>query len=259
MNRYHGKVALVTGGTAGIGSATVARLIQEGARVLFTGRNEAAGAEVAERTGASFIRHAVEDAEGWQELELRLRADFGRLDLAFANAGMEGGDTNIEDVRLSAWNDIIAVNLTGPMLTAQTAIRMMCDNPGGPAGAIIINSSISGMVGLAGNVGYTTTKGGVRLLAKSVAMHCAARGYRIRCNAILPGIVATPLIEGAIAAAPDPDAARTLLQGVAAMKRMATLDEVAGLVAYLGSDEAAFITGADYVIDGGATAGMPGV
>jgi NAD(P)-dependent dehydrogenase (short-subunit alcohol dehydrogenase family) len=90
-------------------------------------------------------------------------------------------------------------------------------------------------------------------------MHCAARGYRIRCNAILPGIVATPLIEGAIAAAPDPAAARTLLQGVAAMKRMATLDEVAGLVAYLGSDEAAFITGADYVIDGGATAGMPGV
>lgn len=258
MRRYEGKVALVTGGTAGIGAATVARLAQEGARVLFTGRNDAAGAEVAGRTGGAFLRHSVEDEAGWAEVEARLRA-LGRLDLAFANAGMEGRDTNIEDIAVDGWNDILAINLTGPMLTAQTAIRVMRDNPDGPAGAIVINSSISGLLGLAGNVGYTATKGGARLLAKSVAMHCAAKGYRIRCNSILPGVVATALIEGAITGAPDPAAARAMLEGVAPMKRMATLEEIAGLVAYLGSDDAAFVTGADYVIDGGATAGMAGV
>jgi NAD(P)-dependent dehydrogenase (short-subunit alcohol dehydrogenase family) len=258
MERYRGRVALVTGGTAGIGAATVARLAREGAQVLFTGRNDAAGATVAAETGGVFMRHAVEDRDGWAAVEARLR-EMGRLDLAFANAGIEGGDTNVEDISLEAWNDIIAVNLTGPMLTAQAAIRVMRDNPDGSTGAIVVNSSISGMLALAGNVGYTTTKGGVRLLAKSIAMHCAARGYRIRCNAILPGVVATALIEGAIAGAPDPAAARTMLEGVAPLKRMAALEEIAGLVAYLGSDDAAFVTGADYVIDGGATAGMSGV
>ena len=258
MRRYEGRVALVTGGTSGIGAATVARLAEEGATVVFTGRNADAAAAVAERTGATFVRHAVEDEAGWAEVEARLRA-LGRLDLAFANAGMEGRDTNVEDITLDGWNEILAVNLTGPLLTAQTAIRVMRDNPGGPTGAIVINSSISGLLGLAGNVGYTATKGGVRLLAKSVAMHCAARGYRIRCNAILPGVVATALIEGAIAGAPDPAAARATLEGMAPLKRMAALEEVAGLVAYLGSDDAAFVTGADYVIDGGATAGMTGV
>ena len=258
MQRYQGKIALVTGGTSGIGAATVARLAREGAHVLFTGRNAEAGARVAAEHGAEFLRHSVEDEAGWQAVEARLRA-LGRLDLAFANAGMEGGDTNVEDVSLDAWNAILAVNLTGPMLTARSAIRVMRDNPGGASGSIIINASISGLLGLAGNVGYTATKGGARLLAKSVAMHCAAQGYAIRCNAILPGIVATQLIEGAIDGAPDPAAARAMLEGMSPMKRMASMEEIAGVVAFLGSDDAAYITGADYVIDGGVTAGMSGV
>jgi len=135
----------------------------------------------------------------------------------------------------------------------------MRENPEGPGGSIILNSSMNGILALGGNVGYSTTKGALRLLAKSVAMHCANQGLKIRCNSIHPGAVATQLIEEAIAGAPDPAAARQLLEGLSPMNRMATLEEVAGLVAYLASDEAAFITGAEYLIDGGSTAGLNGI
>lgn len=257
--RLKDKVALVTGGTSGIGAATVRRLRAEGAEVVFTGRNAKAAEPLCAETGAHFHAQAVEDPEGWPSLSNWLHDRFGRLDIAFANAGIEGGDTDIEGISAEAWNSIVAVNLTGPMLTAQHAIRVMKRNPEGSGGSIILNSSMNGILALGGNVGYSTTKGGLRLLAKSVAMHCANKGLGIRCNSIHPGVVETQMITDAIASAPDPVLARATLEGLAPMKRMATVEEIAGLVVYLGSDEAAFITGAEYVIDGGSTAGMNGV
>jgi 3(or 17)beta-hydroxysteroid dehydrogenase len=259
MARLQDKVALVTGGTGGIGAAAVRRLTAEGASVIFTGRNAAAGAAVAAEAGALFHPHDVDDRPGWDRLAAAIRERFGRLDIAFANAGIEGGDTDIEGIGLEAWDRLVAVNLTGPMLTAKHAIALMRDNPGGPGGSIILNSSMNGILALGGNVGYSTTKGGLRLLAKSVAMHCAHRGLNIRCNSIHPGVVETQLIKDAIAGAPDPEAARRTLEGLAPMKRMATMEEIAGLVVYLASDEAAFVTGSEYVIDGGSTAGLNGV
>ena len=92
-----------------------------------------------------------------------------------------------------------------------------------------------------------------------MAVHCARSGYGIRCNSIHPGLVETPLIEGAIGAAPDPGAARTMLEGISPMKRMASAAEIAGLAVYLASDEAGFVSGAEYVIDGASTAGLSGV
>jgi NAD(P)-dependent dehydrogenase (short-subunit alcohol dehydrogenase family) len=259
MSRLRDKVALVTGGTGGIGAAAVKRLALEGASVVFTGRNATAGAGVAAWSGGHFFLHEVEDRAGWTTLMASIRDRFGRLDIAFANAGIEGGDKDIESIALEAWDQIVAINLTGPMLTARHAIGLMRDNPGGPCGAIILNSSMNGILALGGNVGYSTTKGALRLLAKSVAMHCANQRLNIRCNSIHPGVVETNMITEAIASAPDPAAARRTLEGLSPMRRMARMEEVAGLVAYLGSDEAAFITGAEYVIDGGATAGMNGV
>ncbi|RME62038.1 MAG: SDR family oxidoreductase, partial [Alphaproteobacteria bacterium] len=162
-------------------------------------------------------------------------------------------------IALDAWNAILAVNLTGMMLSCQHAIKAMKNNPDGPSGSIILNSSINGILALAGDVAYSTTKGALRLLAKSTAVHCAKARLNIRCNSIHPGVVETPLIEAAIAGAPDAAAARQLLENVAPMGRMGRCEEVAGLVAYLASDEAAFITGAELVIDGGSTAGLAGV
>ena len=259
MGRLSGKVALVTGGTAGIGAATVHRLAEEGADVVFTGRNAGAGARVATATGSIFHAHRVQDRTAWPDLMSAIERRFGRLDIAFANAGVEGKDTNIEAISHDAWDEIVSVNLTGPMLTAQHAIGLMRRNPGGSCGSIILNSSMNGILALGGNVGYSTTKGALRLLGKSIAMHCANQGTNIRCNSIHPGVVETQMITDAIASAPDPAAARRTLEGLSPLKRMASMADIAGLVAYLASDEASFITGAEYLIDGGSTAGMNGV
>ncbi|MCC4114803.1 SDR family oxidoreductase [Aromatoleum toluclasticum] len=259
MERLAGKVALVTGGTAGIGAATVERFRREGASVVFTGSNAGRAAALCEATGAVFHAHHIDDRAGWTALMELIRGRFGRLDIAFANAGVEGADSNIEDIEADAWDRIIDVNLTGTMLTCKHAVAAMRANPGGPGGSIIINSSMNGILALPRNVGYSVAKGAQRLLAKSVAMHCADAGLKIRCNTIHPGVVETQMIREAMAGAPDPAAARAQLCGLSPLGRMGSVEEIAGLVTYLASDEAAFVTGAEYLIDGGSTAGLRGV
>ncbi len=255
---YAGKAALITGGTSGIGEATVRLLSARGAKVVFTGSNQAAAAAISKDTGAVFVRHSVDDVAGWEEVVAAVERLAGRLDLAFSNVGTNTGDASIEDVKVEDWNRLIGLNLTGAMLTCKHAIRLMKKNPGGPGGAIVLNSSMNGILALAGDVTYSTTKGALRLLMRSVALHCAQKGYRIRCNTIHPGLVDTPLIRGVINGAPDPKAVEALLSGISPLKRMASSMEVAALVAFLGSDEAGFISGSEYGIDGASTAGLPG-
>ena len=257
--RLDGKVALVTGGTAGIGAGAVRRLTAEGARVIFTGSNVTAAAQVTAETGATFYAQRVQDAASWQPLMDKVRATYGRLDIAFANAGMEAGDGSIETIEKAGWDAVLDVNLTGAMLTTRAAVLLMKDNPEGPTGSIIINSSMNANRAMGNFMAYSVTKAAVVALAKSVAVHCGNQGYRIRCNAILPGVVETALIVNLIDKAPDPAAARAAYSGMSPLKRMAQVDEIAGLVAFLASDDAAFISGSDYVIDGATTAGMMGV
>lgn len=259
QQRLSGKVALVTGGTSGIGAAAVRRFAAEGAKVMFTGSNSDAAAAIAADTGAIFRPHRVEDAAAWPVLMADMAATFGRLDIAFANAGTEAGDASVEDIGIDAWNHIVAVNQTGVMLTVQHAIRAMAANGDGPAGSIIVNSSMNALRAMGNYAAYSVTKAAVVALVKSAAIHCAGKGYRIRVNAILPGVVETDMIRGVIDRSPDPAAARGAFEGMAPMKRMAQLDEISALVAFLASDEAAFISGSDYVIDGATTAGMMGV
>lgn len=259
QQRLSGKVALVTGGTSGIGAATVGRLTREGARVVFTGSNAEAAAAVESQTGAIFRAHRVEDASAWDALMAEIEAEFGRLDITFANAGTEAGDASVEDIAIDAWNHIVGVNLTGVMLTVQHAIRAMAKNPQGPTGSIIVNSSMNAHRAMGNYAAYSVTKAAVVALVKSAAIHCAGKGYQVRVNAILPGVVETDMIRGVIDRSPDPAAARAAFERMAPMKRMAQLDEIAALVAFLACDEAAFISGSEYVIDGATTAGMMGV
>lgn len=257
--RFAGRVALVTGGTSGIGAGAVERLAAEGATVHFTGSKVEAGKALAARTGGSFHRHRVEDADGWPALIEAILAAHGRLDIAFANAGTEAGDSNVEDIGLEGWQHVLGVNLTGAMLTVRHAIRAMRQNPDGPAGAIILNSSMNAHRAMGNYVAYSVSKSGMCALAKSAALHCATSGTAIRVNAILPGVVETALIAEVIARAPDPAAARAAFEGMSPMKRMASVEDVTGLVAFLASDEARHINGAEIVIDGASTAGMMGV
>jgi len=257
--RLAGKVALVTGGTSGIGAGTVKRLAEDGARVIFTGSNREAAARVEADTGATFYAQRVEDAAGWPAFLDSVSKSQGRLDIAFANAGIESGDGSVESITIEGWNRVVAVNLTGVMLTAQAAVRLMRKNPGGPTGSIIINSSMSAYRPMGNFVAYSTTKGALIALSQSVAMHCANQGTKIRCNTIHPGVVETDMIRGVIDRSPDPKAARTQFESMAPLKRMARVEEIAALVAFLASDEASFISGSQYGIDGATTAGMMGV
>lgn len=259
MADLNGKVALVTGGTAGIGRAAVKRFVADGARVIFTGSNAEKAASLTAETGAVFIKAAVQSPDDWAAIESLIARDFGRLDIAFANAGTEKGDGNIETVPLQAWNDIVAINQTGVMLTVKSAIALMKNNPGGPGGSIIVNSSMNANRALSNYIAYSVTKAAVVALVKSVAIHCGLARLNIRCNAILPGVVETEMIAGIIASCPDPDAARAAYAGMSPMGRMGGVEEIAGLLSYLASDEAAFINGAEYAIDGASTAGMTGV
>jgi 3(or 17)beta-hydroxysteroid dehydrogenase len=254
-----GKVALITGGTSGIGAGTVRRFVADGAQVVFTGSNAAAAAALTAETGAHFIAHRVEDAAGWAPLMAEIAASHGRLDIAFANAGMETGDGSVESITVEAWEALLAVNLTGVMLTTKAAVAAMRANPGGATGSIIINSSMNAYRPMANYIAYSTTKAALIALGKSVALHCANAGTRIRCNTIHPGVVETEMIRGVIDRAPDPAAARAQFEGMAPLRRMAQVAEVAALVAFLASDEAAFVSGSEYGIDGASTAGMMGV
>ncbi|OYQ34302.1 dehydrogenase [Niveispirillum lacus] len=259
MARLDGKVALVTGGTAGIGAAAVRRLSADGAKVVFTGSNAAAAEAVSQETGAHFQAHDVTDEAAWPALMQTIAERFGRLDIAFANAGIEVGDGSIETIGLAAWNRIMAVNVTGTMLTCQHAIAAMKANPGGSGGSIIINSSINGLVGLPANIAYTTSKGAVRLLAKSVAVHCARTKTNIRCNSIHPGIIDTPIIRRAVADTTDPEASLAYLGNISPLGRLGQVEEVAALVSFLASEDSSLINGAELVADGGTTAGLVGV
>jgi len=137
--RLENKIAFITGGTSGIGKATLHRLIKEGAKVIFTGRKEDAGNAIAEETGAVFFKHDVADDKGYKKIAKRIKSEFGKLDIAFANAGTEIGDADIETVTVENWNNLISINLTGAMLTTQMAVNLMKDNPDGATNEWVVS------------------------------------------------------------------------------------------------------------------------
>ena len=253
MPRVDNKVAIVTGAASGLGHASARMLAREGARVVLTDRNAEAGSAAAAELGAPHVFRTLDvtDAAAWTAVVDETVATFGRLDILVNSAGM-GIVGDIEHATIKEMRLMFAVNVEGVFLGCQNAVRVMKDTGGG---SIINLSSVAGLIGEATLAGYCASKGAVRLLTKSVALHCARRKYDIRCNSVHPSFIDTPMVQSMSEhMGGDPAKARERLTHASALGRLGEPDEVAYLVLYLASDESRFVTGAEMVIDGGTTA-----
>lgn len=246
MKRLIDRVAIVTGGAGGIGSATVRRLVAEGARVVVADIDGEAAEAVAERLGDAAVAFAF-DAEQVTEIERLVTfavERFGQLDILHNNAAYVGADlahdTNVTDIPLDLWDRTMAINLRAYFAGCRFAVPAMARNGGG---SIINMASGSAFVGDIARVAYGTSKGAVVSLTRYVATQHAAQG--IRCNSIAPGLIMTPAFANSGQTDLTPFARQIL------SPRIGEPDDIAAAVAYLASDEAGYITGTVLHIDGG--------
>ena len=247
--RVAGKVALVSGGARGIGAATAQRLAQEGAAVVLgdvletEGRQTAAGI-VAAGGQATFMPLDVTSAAHWQQVIAAAVAEYGKLDVLVNNAGISGraavGETDVE-----TWERVMEINGKGVFLGTKRAIPELRKAGGG---SIINISSIYGIVGSETSAAYHASKGAVRIFTKAAAIQYAADGIRV--NSVHPGFVDSPM-TAANHALPE---VHNLRIGRTPLGRMGTPEDIAAGILYLASDESAFVTGSELVIDGGMTA-----
>lgn len=252
MGRVQDKVAIVTGAASGLGRGCARRLAAEGARVVLTDRDVPQGEAAAAELGAPHVFRALDvtDEAAWIALVDETVSLFGRLDILVNAAGIAvWGD--IEKVTLQQWRLQHAVNADGTFLGCQNAVRVMKTTGGG---SIINLSSVAGLVADPNTPAYCSSKGAVRLLTKSVALHAARCGYNIRCNSVHPSFIDTPMVQALITRSEEPEKMKKLLENAAPLRRIGEVDDVAYLVLYLASEEAKFVTGAEMVVDGGLTA-----
>ena len=252
MGRLEGKTALVTGAASGIGLQTSIRLAEEGALVMITDINLEEGLQQAEKLGANaaFLKLDITEEEEWISVLGETVKRFGRLDILVNSAGMVL-IADVEQITLEDWRKVHAVNLDGTFLGCKHGVRVMKEFG---AGSIINLSSVSGMIGGFNLAAYNSTKRAVRMLTKSVALHCARAGYGIRCNSIHPTFIETPMLESMIRDSPDPEKVRQTLVRQVPLRRIGKPDDVANMIVYLASDESTFVTGTEMVIDGGVIA-----
>ncbi|MEL0230682.1 MAG: glucose 1-dehydrogenase [bacterium] len=252
MGRLEGKTALVTGAASGIGLQTSIRLAEEGARVMMTDINLEKVRQQAEKidANATFLKLDITEEEEWISVLDETVKRFDRLDILVNSAGMVL-IADVEQITLEDWRKVHAVNLDGTFLGCKHGVRVMKEFG---AGSIINLSSVSGMIGGFNLAAYNSSKGAVRMLTKSVALHCARAGYGIRCNSIHPTFIETPMLESMIRDSPDPEKARQTLVRQVPLRRIGKPDDVANMIVYLASDESTFVTGTEMVIDGGVIA-----
>ena len=241
------KVALITGGSSGIGRAVALAWAREGAKVVVSDVDRGGGEETVEqvRTAGGEAIFIAADVGKPEECEALVRGaveKFGRLDIACNNAGIGGPQAPTADYPLDGWAQVIGINLSGVFYGMKYQLPAMLKNGGG---AIINMASILGAVGFAGAPAYAAAKHGVVGLTQTAALEYSAQGVRI--NAVGPGFIHTPMIS----ALEDNKAVNDMLVAAHPIGRLGRAEEVAELVLWLSSDKASFVTGAYYPVDGG--------
>lgn len=243
MGRLDNKVAVITGGAAGMGEAHVRLFVNEGAKVVFTDINEDAGLTLEKELGANvkFIKHDVTNKSGWDIVIQTAEAQFGPIQVLVNNAGISM-NKSIMDITEEEYRKIVDINQVSVFLGMKAVIPSMQKSG---SGSIINISSINGLVG--GAIGYTDTKFAVRGMTKAAALQLSPLGIRV--NSVHPGVIETPMVTGG-------DAFEVIQQFAKQIpvRRIAKPEEVSNLVLYLASDESSYSTGAEFVVDGGLTA-----
>ena len=255
MGRVSGKMAFVTGGAQGLGEASAMMLAKEGAKVTLADINAAGVKKAADKVNAKYPGQAfsvvldVTSEEQWKDALADANKAMGGINVLFNNAGIGGGST-VEDTDFETFKHVQAVDLDSVFLGCKYAIPYMV--PHAP-GSIINTSSIAGLIAGHNMAAYNAAKAGVWMLSKSVALHCAKRGYRIRSNSIHPTFIDTPILDGL-----SRGMEREVLVGKLAKQVPLGIigdpDDVAYAVIYLASDESKFMTGAELKLDGGISA-----
>ncbi|SDE19898.1 SDR family NAD(P)-dependent oxidoreductase [Limimaricola pyoseonensis] len=251
MPRLADRTCLITGAARGIGAAIARRFATEGAHVIVTDRDAGAAEALAREIGGTGRGLDVTDEAGWQALA----GAHPMLDVLVNNAGITGFEAGAaphdpEAVALPDWRRVMAVNLDGAMLGCRHALRLMR----GRGGAIVNIASRSGQTGVAGAAAYAASKAGLLSLTKSVALHGAAMSPPVRCNAVVPGAVLTGIWEPMLGSGPDRAERMAALTADTPLARFGRPEEVAAACVTLASDESAFVTGAEFAVDGGLSA-----
>ena len=248
MNNLTGKTAIVTGGASGIGEATALLYVENGYNVVISDVNEKKGNQLAEQIKQSggkaiFIKADVSKPGDCENLISKTTEAFGSVDVAFNNAGIGGESNAVADMSIEGWNKVIAVNLNSVFYCMKYEIQQMQKQG---KGVIVNNSSILGKVGFANASGYVAAKHGVIGLTESAALEYSSKGIRI--NAVGPAFINTPLLSEA---GMDDNIKQSVLVPMHPIGRLGDSREVAELVVWLSSDNASFITGSYYAVDGG--------
>lgn len=250
--RLSGKGAFITGGASGLGYGCADAFLREGARVVIADVNADKGSEAAENLGenALFLKLDVSSEEEWIAALQKAEAWLGQMHVLVNSAGI-AFFLDVEKTPLEDWRRMMSVNLDGVFLGCKHGIAPI-ERAGG--GSIINLSSVSGIIGGANLAAYNASKGGVRLLTKSVALHCARKGTGVRCNSVHPTFVQTPMVDEFVAKTKNPERTRAALVDQIPVGRIGQPEDIAAMAVYLASDESSFVTGAEMIIDGGLSA-----
>ena len=245
MGKLQGKIALVTGGTSGIGLATAKRFVSEGAYVFITGRREAELAAAIKEVGndVTAIRGDVSNLGDLDRLFAQIKQEKGRLDIVFANAGTAKYAT-VGEITEEFYDSIFDTNVKGLLFTVQKGLPLLPDGA-----SIILNASIVASKGLASNSVYSATKAAVRSFARTWTTDLKAR--HIRVNAVSPGSIDTPGLNELLGSSGTGQQRLKMISTAVPLGRLGKPDEIANAVVFLASDEASYITGAELFVDGG--------